>query len=204
MSQDPIAFLTETYPRLFAEGVALMEAAGSSRLADVKAAAGGAHLVLEGEGGGEVWLVVSDGVMRAERSAPAGVTISIAVAIPASALAAALEMLEGEGTLELDDAKVRIAGAASKRFEGLLAAEKIAFHVTVKDVPDLESVTAKIGLGLPDPPDKAGFTATLSWDSLEDVRNGDLTPQQLFFNKTKIVGDATRAMALAMTAMQKR
>ena len=210
MSQDPIAFLTETYPSLFAEGVALLEASAATdakakaQLDDIRAAAGGAHVVLEGEGGGDVWLVVKDGVMRAERKAPEGVKVSMAFAVPASAAAAGLALLEEEGTLGLDDAKRRIAGVASKKLETLLAPEKITFHVTVKDVPDLETVTAKIALGLADPPEKPGFTATLSWDSLEDLKNGDLTPQQLFFNKTKIVGDATRAMTLAMSAMPRK
>ncbi|MCZ7684493.1 MAG: SCP2 sterol-binding domain-containing protein [Sandaracinaceae bacterium] len=43
----------------------------------------------------------------------------------------------------------------------------------------------------------------MSWDDIEDVRAGELTPQQLF-GRLKLKGDASQAMALGMTLMQRR
>jgi putative sterol carrier protein len=70
-------------------------------------------------------------------------------------------------------------------------------------VPDNDQVgVVRVGVGVDAPPEKPGFTVTVDYDDLEDVRAGDLTPQQLFMTKLKIVGDASRAMTLAMTMMQ--
>ena len=41
-------------------------------------------------------------------------------------------------------------------------------------------MTVRIGLGVDTPPASPKFTATVSWDHIEEVRAGDLTPQQLF------------------------
>ena len=45
---------------------------------------------------------------------------------------------------------------------------------------------------------KTKVTAAISYDELEDMREGDLTPQQVI-GRLKLTGDASRAMALGMT-----
>ena len=64
-------------------------------------------------------------------------------------------------------------------------------------------MTIRIAIGAGDPPDDPKFTATVSWDDIEEVRAGELTGQQLF-GRLKIQGDASQAMALGMTLMQRR
>ena len=63
--------------------------------------------------------------------------------------------------------------------------------------------THRRGLSSPnEPPEEPTFTAAVSWDDIEDVRNGDLTAQQLF-GRLRITGDASRAMAIGMMLMQR-
>jgi hypothetical protein len=203
MSTEPLTFLLETYPAHFARGVAALAAdpGAASRLADIRAARGAVQVVFEGEGGGEVFLAVDAGVMTASRTRPA-LPVRFCVAAPHAAARGALALLEESGRLEDAEAPVRAAGLTSARMDKLIEKERLAFHVIVKNVPELETITIRVGVGVDAPPEKPGFTVTLDYDDLEDVRAGDLTPQQLFMTKLKIVGDASRAMTLAMTMMQ--
>ena len=205
MSTDPIAFFLDTLPELFTRGVVALAASpeAQSRLADVRAARGGVQLVLEGEGGGEVYLAVDGGVMKGQRARPE-LPVRFCIAVPVEALRGGLELLEESGSLTHADAPLRVAGLASGKTEKLVDKEKLAFHVILKNVPELDSVTIRIGIGVDGPPEKPGFTVTVDYDDLEEVRAGQLTPQQLFMSKLKIVGDASRALALAMTLMQQQ
>ncbi|MEQ9078773.1 MAG: hypothetical protein RLP09_33210, partial [Sandaracinaceae bacterium] len=106
--------------------------------------------------------------------------------------------------LEGDGVACRVARTASAEREKLLAGHVLEFHVTLTDLPaEPDEVTLHIGIGVAEPPTTPKFSAKVSWDDIEDVRAGDLTPQQLF-GRLKLTGDATQAMALGMSMMQRR
>ena len=161
------------------------------------------RLPLEGEGGAELFLAVENGTMRGVSARP-DLPLPFCIAVSREAASGALGMLEESGNLGHEQAPLRAAGLASGKMDKLIEKEKLAFHVIVKNVPDLDSVTVRIGVGVDGPPEKPGFTVTVDYDDLEEVRAGELTPQQLFMKKLKIVGDASRAMTLAMTMIQQQ
>ena len=100
------------------------------------------------------------------------------------------------------EAPARFARSASARAEKLLAGQKIEFHVIIKDLPDdRQDAVVKVGIGIDTPPEKPQFTAAISFDDLEDMREGDITPQQVL-GRLRLTGDASRAMALGMMLMQ--
>lgn len=209
MTTDPIAFFRNDFPQLFNKGVAQYKERGDggdakaqARYADITAAKGAVRVVFEGAG--EVWLAVRDGVMKAEAAQPADLPVRMVVAAPVEAAKAALEQVEEAALLDRDEAPRRIAQTASAEVEKILEAHKVEFHVTVTDLPaDPDEVTLQIGIGVAEPPASPKFSATVSWDDIEDVRAGELTPQQLF-GRLKLKGDASQAMALGMTLMQRR
>jgi len=205
MSTDPNQYFLETLPLLFTRGVEALsaDADAQARLADIRAARGAVQIVLEGEGGAEIFLAVENGTMRGVSARP-DLPLRFCVAVSREAASGALGMLEESGNLGHEQAPLRAAGLASGKMDKLIAKEKLSFHVIVKNVPDLDSVTVRVGVGVESLPEKPGFTVTVDYDDLEEVRTGALTPQQLFMKKLKIVGDASRAMTLAMTMMQQQ
>ncbi|MBK8173101.1 MAG: SCP2 sterol-binding domain-containing protein [Sandaracinaceae bacterium] len=211
MAKDPLSFLREDFVALFNRGVSDLsqkatagEAWAKARLEDVRAASGCAHFVLDGAGGGEVYLEIQNGEMKAHAQKPASPPTRLGVGGSAATAQAGLEMLLSSGHLDDASSAVRVTRIASGKLEKLIEKEKLSFQLTVKDVPEVDQVVVRVGLGFEDPPVTPGFSMTVSYDDLEDVRNGDLKPQQLFMSKIKIVGDASRAMTLAMTLMQQR
>jgi hypothetical protein len=205
MSTDVIPFLLETLPALFARGVEALAAdpQAQARLDDTRAARGALLLVLEGEGGAELFLCVEGGTLIGQRTRP-DLPVRFCAAVSLAAAQGALDLLEESGSLSHEHAPLAAAGLASGKMDKLVQKEKLAFHVIVKNVPELESVTIRVGIGVEGPPEKPAFTVTVDYDDLEEVRAGELTPQKLFMNKLKIVGDASRALALAMTALQQQ
>lgn len=205
---DPTTYLRDTYPKLFNKGVELLTAkadAGDERaiatIADIKGANGAAFIQIEG--GGDVYLGVTGGAMTASEAAPDGLPVNIAVAGPAEALAMLIAEAENEGVLEDDRAAIKAAQTASKRLEDMLSAQEITLHLTVTGVPDLGDVTLRIGLGVAEPPAEGGFTATLTFDDLESIREGTVNVQAAFMGgKIRLAGNYAPAMALAMQLMQ--
>ncbi len=206
MTQDPIAFFHEALPAHFHAGVEALKAAtgpGSKEaLDDVLGSKGAVRINVTGDEGGEVWLVVEDGTMRAEKERPDGYPVRMAFAFTADAAKGALGLLEESGRMGEAGSATRFAKVASARSEKLLAGQKLEFHVIIKDVPDdADDVVIKIGIGTDTAPEKPQFTAAISYDDLEDVREGDLTPQQIL-GRLRLTGDASRAMALGMMLAQ--
>lgn len=209
MNTDPVAFFREDFPAFFNAGVAQLEerAKGGddkaeARHADIVAARGGVQVVLEGDGGASIWLAIGDGTMEVRDEQPDDRPARIGIAAPVEALRAALEALED--VIDEEKAARRVARSASAEIEKVFEGHVLDFHVTLTDIPaDPDEVTIRISIGSGDPPDEPRFSATLSWDDIEEVRDGELTPQQLF-GRLKITGDATQAMALGMTLMQRR
>jgi putative sterol carrier protein len=203
MTQDPLAFFHDVLPAHFASGVAALKAAtgpGSKEaLDDVLGSKGAVRITIAGEG--EVYLVVEDGTMRAEKTRPDGYTVRMAFAFTGEAAKGALALLTESGRMDEPGAAMRFAKVASARSEKLLAGQKLEFHVIIKDVPDADDVVIKIGIGTDTAPEKPQFTAAISYDDLEDMREGDITPQQIL-GRLRLTGDASRAMALGMMLMQ--
>ncbi|MEZ4335352.1 MAG: SCP2 sterol-binding domain-containing protein [Sandaracinaceae bacterium] len=209
MNTDPVAFIREDFVRLFNAGVAQYKERGEggddkakARYEDIAAARGKVHVRFEGDGGGTLWLAVENGTMAVHDSEPAGLPPRLGIAAPADAAKAGLEEIEEM----FDDEKAarRFARAASGEVEKVLEGNTLLFHVTFTDLPaEPDEVTLRIAIGATEPPDEPTFSASVSWDDIEDVRAGELTPQQLF-GRLKISGDATQAMALGMTLMQRR
>lgn len=204
MTDTATDFFTNVVPGHFAKGVEALRAktgpGAKEGLDDVLASKGAVRLVIEGEG--DTWLIVEDGTMRAQKDRPDGYTVRMAFGFTAVAAKAAVALLQESGRMDEPEAPARFARSASARAEKLLAGQKIEFHVIVKDVPDdQEDVVVKIGLGTDTPPEKPQFTAAISFDDLEDMREGDITPQQVL-GRLRLTGDASRAMALGMMLMQ--
>jgi putative sterol carrier protein len=204
MTDTATAFFTTVLPPHFGKGVEALRAktgpGAKEALDDVLASKGAIRLVIEGEG--ETWLVVDDGTMRAEKERPDGFVVRMAFGFTAVAAKAAVALLEESGRMNDAEAPARFARSASARAEKMLASQKIEFHVIIKDVPDdAEDVVIKVGIGTDTPPEKPQFTAAISFDDLEDMREGDLTPQQVL-GRLRLTGDASRAMALGMMLMQ--
>ena len=203
MTQDPIAFLHEVLPAHFAKGVASLRAAagpGSKEaLDDVLASKGAVRFSIDGEG--ETYLVVEDGAMRAEKTRPEGYVVRMAFGFTGVAARGALALLTESGRMDEPEAAGRFTRVASARSEKLLQGQKLEFHVIIKDVPDAADVVVKIGIGTDTAPEKPQFTAAISYDDLEDMREGDITPQQVL-GRLRLTGDASRAMALGMMFMQ--
>ncbi|MCB9592050.1 MAG: SCP2 sterol-binding domain-containing protein [Sandaracinaceae bacterium] len=209
MNTDPVAFIREDFVRLFNLGAAQYKERGEggdekakARYEDIAAARGKVFVSFEGDGGADLWLAVENGVMAIHDAEPEGLPPRMAIAAPADAARAGLDELEAH--FDDDKAARRFARAASGDIEKVLEGHSLRFHVTFTDLPaDPDEVTLRIAIGATEPPAEPTFAATISWDDIEDVRAGELTPQQLF-GRLKITGDATQAMALGMTLMQRR
>lgn len=202
MHKEPLAFLDNDLPAQFRRGLAALEASGAptakDELADVREAVGAVRILVEGDGGGERWVAVSNGEMTVTEDKPELPPRGV-FAFSSEAAKGALGLLEESGRLEDPKAAMGLSRVASKRAEKVLANQKIEFHVVVVDLPDgMDDVIVRCGIGVAEPPSKPQFTATISYDDLEDMREGDLTPQQVI-GRLKLTGDASRAMALGMT-----
>ncbi len=200
MHKDPLPFLDTDLPAQFQKGLAALRTStapnAKEELEDVLGAVGAVRVVVEGEG--ERWLAVSGGEMTVTESKPE-VPARGVFSFTGKAARGALDLLEESGRLDDPHAALGLSRVASKRAEKILVGQRIEFHVIVTDLPDdAEDVIVRCGIGVEEPPTKPQFTATISFDDLEDMREGDLTPQQVI-GRLKLTGDASRAMALGMT-----
>ncbi len=206
MSTDPIAFLKDTFPTLFAKGVASLQAKADGGhekagkiLADVKGATGAVYLVVEGEG--EVFLNVDDGVMSVLDAKPAPEGIRLAVAAPSAAMRLLLGEAQGELADEEASAK-RAVRTASKRLQDALVGKSLEFHVVIEDVPEQGTVTVRVGLNAPEPPVEPAFSATIAFADLEAARAGEINAQMLFMGgKLRMSGDYSAALQIGMQLM---
>ena len=203
MHKEPLAFLENDLPAQFQKGLDKLKAStapgAKEELEDVLGAVGSVRVIVEGDG--ERWVSVSGGEMTVSDTKPE-LPVRGVFSFTGQAARGALDLLEESGRLDDPKAAMGLSRVASKRAEKILANQKIEFHVIVVDLPeDAEDVTVRCGIGVSEPPTKPQFTATISFDDLEDMREGDLTPQQVI-GRLKLTGDASRAMALGMTLFQ--
>lgn len=204
MNTEPLEFLKHELPPHFAKGVEQLRAStapdAKEKLDDVLAARAALRIVIAGAG--EAWIAVDAGTLRVTPDRPADLPVRAAIEFEADAAREALSLLEGSGRMDDPKAPKRFARMFSARAEKVLEGQKLEFHVVLKDVPDRDDdVVIKVGIGTDTPPAKPQFTAAISYDDLEDMREGDLTPQQVI-GRLRLTGDASRAMALGMMLMQ--
>jgi len=209
MSTEPLTFLKDTFPSLFAKGVERLrskaaggDARAKTKLQDVEGATGAVFLEVEGEG--EVYLELENGQMKVLQTKPDDAKVRLAVAAPGEAMRMLLGEAHAAGELEEEKAAKRAVGTASKNLQEALGADSLQFHVIVEDVPDVGTVTVRVGLNAAQPPAQPKFSATIKFDDLEAARSGELNPQMLFMSgKLRMSGDYSRALQLAMQLMQK-
>lgn len=211
MTKDPIEFVTSAVPGLFNTGAAEMKAAADQgdadakrRVAELLATTRSVRVALEGKGGGEIYLLIKGGEMRASKTAPSE-PVTLTVAAPAEALEIALDEMADDIERGFAKGPKRLARLSAARVTAFLAkldAEKLGFHYVVKDTPDFDEVRVKIGFGSADLAEKPTFTVALDYDTLEELREKKLKPQALM-GRIQITGDAARAMQLGMELMQR-
>ena len=204
MTAEPIEFLHDQFPQLFARGVDALKrrADGGDEsaqrvLADVTAVTGAASLHVDDEP--PVVLSAQEGTLSASREPAAAVPVKIAAAFPANAVQLLLGEAAKAGALEDEEVAIGAARTASKRFEDALAGQTMTCHVTLRGVPDLGDVMVRVGFNVTEPPSEPGFTTELDFGDLEAVQRGELTPQDLFLGgKLKMEGDYSLALQIAM------
>ena len=204
MTVQPIEFLQDAFPKLFARGVEVLESrasAGDERaqriLDDVTGVTGAASLQIDDQS--PVVLSASAGVLSSGDHPADGVPIKITAALPGEAAALLLREIAKTGALDDDEVAVGAAQTASKRFEDALAGQPLTCFVTLRGVPDLGDVEVQIGFNVPGVPKEPGFTAELQFSDLEMVQRGELTIQELFLGgKLKMEGDYSLALQLSM------
>jgi hypothetical protein len=204
MTVQPIEFLYDHFPKLFARGVEVLRsraAGGDERaqriLDDVTGVTGAASLQVDDEP--PVVLSASAGELRSGGAPSDGVPIKIAAALPGNAITLLLGEAARLGALEDEEVAVGAAQTASKRFEDALAGQPMTCHVTLLNVPDLGDVKLRVGFNVMEPPVEPGFTTELQYSDLESVQRGELTVQELFLGgKLKMEGDYSLALQIAM------
>jgi len=204
MTVQPIEFLLDTFPKLFARGVEVLESrasAGDERaqriLDDVKGVTGAASLQIDDRS--PVVLSARAGVLSAGDGPADGVPIKITAALPGDAATLLLGEVAKTGALDDDEVAVGAAQTASKRFEDTLAGKPMTCFVTLRGVPDLGDVEVQIGFNVPEVPKEPGFTTELQFSDLEMVQRGELTIQELFLGgKLKMEGDYSLALQISM------
>jgi 2-methylcitrate dehydratase PrpD len=211
---DPTEFLKETIPNLFNEGNAEVRSAADKGDAEAKkkreealaAAPFAIRVVLEGKAKKDLYVVSEKGELRTVESAPAGVPVLFAFALPEEAFELALDDMKEDLDKALAKLRKRIPQLSPARaragFERA-AQEQLRFHFVMKDTPDFEEVRVKIAIGDKEPPEKPTFTVTLDYDVFEQLRSRKLKPQALV-SKLQLAGDSSRAMQLIMQAVQRR
>ena len=208
MESDPIAFIDHELPALYGRGMETLaeavaqDASWSAREEDVRQAKGCARIRIESESGEERWVEVIDGEMRILRAPSVRTRTQLAISLKREVATWILE----EVSSDMGDASIgwplRAISVLSARAEKALEQENFGFELVIKRVPDLGQISLRVGVGREDVPTTPDFVATTAFDSLEDFLAGKLTPQQLLMTKTRIVGDASRAVTLALQWMQ--
>jgi len=211
MSDAPLTFLEAHLPEAFARAMERLrehadegEAWAQSRLADAEGAHGAVALVLEGEGGGRINIVIERAVLSVVADVPGGVTVQAAVAAPADAAQQGLAMLVASG-FDLAKVSTRLTSIASAKAARLLAAQPSTFAVEINGLPVVGDLKIRVGLGVSEPPNAPSFTVVTSYADILSARDQKLAPpQMLIAGKLKILGDSVKAMQLGMLVMQLR
>lgn len=208
MADDTLELLRSRLPALFAQGLADLqrraaEGDGSAheRLAALAHGKAAALLRLVGPGGGELHLA-SDGQALGIEAAKVAEAFGHALSLPAAAARHGLGML-GQGALEVQELVRAWAGLVSADARDLFAAATYAFELVITRVPVLGDLRMVVSLGNPSLPSTPEFVLSVDYDELEDAREQNQGPHQLFMaGKVQIDGDVAKAMMLGMTLAQ--
>jgi hypothetical protein len=204
---DPVTFLRDTYPELFARGIAQLrerteagDEAAKRALEDATGAEGELFLDLGSEG--SVRLRFQDGEVRpVDQSEQSGARV--AMAVPVAAMRAAVDELERELGRDRDAVALRMASSVSRRAQDAVGDRTLAFDASITGVPELGDVSLRVGFGFPEPPDEPTFSVHLRYEDLEAVREGELGPQQLVTSgRMRFAGDYGPALQVAMQVAQ--
>ncbi|MEM7138810.1 MAG: SCP2 sterol-binding domain-containing protein [Myxococcota bacterium] len=204
MTKRPIEFLQEDFPKLFNQGVKVLEAragAGDEQaqrvLADVTGVTGAVRIELDEAS--PIVLSAEAGTLTAGDAAAAGVPLKVAAQVPQDAVQLLLGEALSSGALEDEEVAVGAAQTASKRFEDALAGRPMTLEAKVKGVPELGDVVLKVAFNVPEVPASPGFTTEVEFADLEATRRGELTVQELFLGgKLKMEGDYSMALQISM------
>jgi hypothetical protein len=158
---------------------------------------------LEGEGGGELWMLAARDELRVSSQAPpAG--FGYALAISVNVARHGLSLLSRDG-VDVSEAARGLTLLASSSARELFSGITFGFELEVSNTPELGTVRAQLSLGRPVLAARPDFKLTVDYDELEDARDQGLTAHQLFLaGKIKIEGDVAKAMLLGMTLAQLR
>jgi len=209
-------FLQDELPGIFRRGIEVLrqradegDPLAADRIDDVLDADGVAEVRLQGGSGDpqNVYLDARQGALTASTEPPgANRPRHAALALDADLADYWLEEVQRDAE-RLDD-DMRAMGAAmvaSRRAQTATEREPLRFHVHVKGVPDLGDRTIAVVLGVDEPPpERPAFAVTLDWSVIEDLRDEEITPQQLFTGgKLRFSGDYARALSLGMQLAQR-
>lgn len=211
MSDTPFTFLVAHLPDAFARAMErLREHAddgkgwAQSRLSDAEGAHGAVAIVLEGEGGERINLVIERAALSVVAEVPEGVAVQAVIAAPAEAAQQGLAMLMASG-FDLAKVSTRLTSIASAKAARLLATQPTSFAVELNGLPVVGDLKLRVGLGMAEPPDAPSFTVVTSYADILSAREQKLAPpQMLIAGKLKILGDSVKAMQLGMLVMQLR
>lgn len=213
MTVNLVELLSKKIPELVNAATAEMKANAdkgdaelAQRYADLQGNSGAIRVVLEGKGGADLYLVSENGQFRADKSAPSGMPIWLAVGVDLEQANVGLEELEEEIEKGLAFMRKRLTRQNPKRTRAALeklSKEALKYHMVIEDTPDFDEVRIKIGLGTNEPPEKPNFTVSIDYDSLAQVRDRKIKPQALL-TKLKLSGDSSRFMTLLMELAQRR
>lgn len=210
MTDDALALCGSRLPSLFHDALARLrtraQPGAREALAALRDREGGAvacFLRLEGEGGGEGYLVARSGALRLERS-PADAPVRYALRVPGSAILKGFAWLDAG---ELDAARLgdALLGLASREAEKLFQRYPCTFEAVVGGVPEIGDLALAAALGAGELPDVPQFTLRVAWPDLTQARaKGESMQDLILSGRARIGGDSARAMMLAMTLAQLR
>jgi hypothetical protein len=212
MADDTLELLRTRLPLLFAQAIAALQqragqgdASASERIEQLGHAEAAALVRLRGTSTGDADLhLSSDGAGLRVEGALRGIGFGHALALPSAAARHGVLLLAQSGA-ELEALARAWAGLVSPAARELFAPAAYGFELVITRVPALGDLRAAISLGRPTLPSKPEFTLTIDYDELEDAREQNLGPHQLFMaGKVKIDGDVAKAMMLGMTLAQLR
>ncbi|MCS6858362.1 MAG: hypothetical protein NZM37_11670 [Sandaracinaceae bacterium] len=150
-------------------------------------------------GVGDRWLVFSFDELQISATPPADASTLATVSVDATSLDTVLWLLEEFEDTELPSIDWSIIGRlADPKLQQSLGSNRLAFDLIITDFPsELPDLRLRCGIGFEDVPSIASFGAVLSFDDIEDLLAGELSPHQLIA-RSRLTGDSSKAVALGM------
>jgi hypothetical protein len=209
MTVDPVQFCEARLPALFDEARQGLEAAvqrgdtvANARLSALTSEKVQTRVRFAGGANDELWLLTDRAGLCVQRTAPAANGFGYAVEIARGAAVLAIDMLEQQ---QLDPERIARAMLVmgSTKAQALFSAARVAFDVTISNVPVIGTTKLRLAFGRTDIPQRPDFSVHVEYDELEDARERGTAPHQIFLaGKMRVDGDAAQAMRLAMTLAQ--